>query len=544
MSNIAPINSNTAIQSPTQISASQLINLLRPGQLLSVQVINTLPSNAIQFQSSLGQITLNFADASAFVTGSRWDVQTSPGTQNLTLTPQTTSSQVTTSQTTAPDVSAQKPSPQKPSPQTPLPINVSTKPNGQQDTSAQAVRSEPAIRVSSDQQKVQLTPTVPKQDPAIKATVTASLTGKPNTSQIPPPQVSRSEGPIQPSPQQQRQNTLSFHRQSAATTQHSLTGVFATLSGVASGAIPALKNLPEGRTIQSLAQQILGLRVTPNVTPETIKQAIRTSGIFHEAQQSPQKQDTGFIKSAGLLSPKSSIRAPLLDNGLLNLKQLLLNLKTLTTKAGPSEQNAPTNTLRNLLPPPLPEQDGSLQGQRPQVNFALDEKESIFLNRLNEQTTQALSRLKLLQLSSLPQIDQDVTQTGTDKAKVQLTMELPLALTNEQTAVLGLRITKDGENSGADGEAGRSWSVDLALDTEETGSIEANIHLTPKGMRITIWAADKGFADLLNENSESFKAKLSDDGLDIEHIKIFNGKRPDLKKYAKQRQGRYLDQSI
>ncbi|MEM7619675.1 MAG: flagellar hook-length control protein FliK [Pseudomonadota bacterium] len=334
---------------------------------------------------------------------------------------------------------------------------------------------------------------------------------------------------------------LQAYRQDAASKQNSLSNVFKTLSHLSNINSNTLPNGSQHKNLQNVAQHILGFRITPNVTPSQFQHALRGSGLFHEAQQATQNSTFKGLSSESLFQAAQNSPNSIRNYNIFNLKNLFFQLNALSVKTGDTKSSPALTLAENA--PPLPEADGPLHPQKAQGVVNSEDTQNTLFSKLAEHTTQAVSRLKLLQAASLPGLETDASQT--ENTKIQLNFELPVTLNHEDTAILALRIAREhnSDRSDADGNA-YGWSIDFALDTEETGPIDAHIHLKQTQTKITIWAGAQHFAELLNSQSETLRAHVAEQGLEINHLQILHGRRPDLKKYAQIAQGRYLDHNL
>ncbi len=454
-----------------------MAQLLQTNRPVNLQVLKVLNATSVAFQGqnkgTQFSITLNFSDVSQFTPGSRWSLQTSPVTHELQIKPLVTGHDQAES---APVKVA------RPADTTSLPNVVS---GGKGEVS-----------------------------PKPEGTSIAHKAGIPSLKSL--------------------ETTIASHRHSAAIQQNSLNGVFAGLSSIVSRNTAIQSANPGGQAITDIAKQILGFRLTPDVTSQSVKQAIQSSGIFHEAQSS-----APGIKAGAPLAGAPTGAEQLIEKG--DLKQQLLDLKSVLLNSGQKATSAAHKQSSDT--PPLPERDGQVLGQKA-ARLPQGKDSQLFMSRLLDQAVEGIARLKLLQFASLPQPDVDTLQNA-ESNKLQFNMELPLALTPDQTAIIGLRITRDGHHPEHDAAGhGHGWSIDMAMDTDETGAIDAHIHLAPKGLRVTVWAEDEDFSNRLKESSESLKAGLSEEGLDVDSLQVLRGRRLDLSKYAHHNAGYFFDGSM
>ena len=322
--------------------------------------------------------------------------------------------------------------------------------------------------------------------------------------------------------QQRLLQSINAFRQEAAQKQNSLAGLYSNLSNLITTDNLSAKQPNDIQTLRTLAQQILGLRLGSNITANDIKKAIQTSGIFNEGQH--------LIAHHKFHSQDAT----------KNLKQLLYLLKNTIPIA--TEKPSYDHSLLSK-PPALPEKEGAINGQKP-LPPSSNLKDSNFLNKLADQTTQALSRIKLLQLNSLSQYNTSTHELNSENIRVVLNLELPISIAHDQTAIVGLRITDDSNQHTDQSKFVKNWSVDLALDTEETGNINVHLKLKSNTFNITLWLENKEFAAQLKANSEKFIARILEEGFEVQRFDIHVGKRPQTNAHYQQQVGSYLDHNI
>ncbi len=483
---IKPISATTAVNTVSSGGARVLSQLLKAEGTINLQVLKALTATSVAFQAGPPggpvAVTLNFAEVSRFTPGSKWVLQKSPNSQDLYVKP-----------AVAGDGSNKN-----------KPVIVG---KGGDSASLVSLLAKEGGAV------------LPKGGSAIASSSHRIQTGEKQGNTL--------------------EKVLAPQRHDAAVRQNSLAGVFARLSSVTPDAFEGAA--PQShRSIANVARQILGFRLTPDVTAQTVKYAVQTSGIFHEAKPVP-----GGVKgNASKATPSAENTVKGLTGSLVegaDLKGKLVELRSLLTGSGVKTSSASHKVSADV--PPLPERDGAVLGQKAAA-LPKSEQANIFASKLLEQVVEGLSRIKLLQIASLPQMDGDHFQSG-ENLKLQFNMEVPLALTHDQTAIVGLRITRDGQHSEHDNAGhGRGWSIDMAMDTEETGAIDAHIPLAPKGLRITVWSEDKDFSELLKGSVESLRAGLAEEGLDVDSLQIMRGRRMDWTKYEHHGAGYFYDSSM
>ena len=314
---------------------------------------------------------------------------------------------------------------------------------------------------------------------------------------------------------------LRSHKLQAISSQNSLNGFFATLTNSPLGKENSIKTHINSKSTQNLIEQILSLRLNSLTTGKTLKNAVAQSGLF------PNSSKTALPDQ--------------LNQSSTDLKQLLLSLQKQIQKNINTDLIKPSFLAKSDTPN-IPDQKTPIYGQKPvsqsQKSLQLPE----FFNILNEQINQSLSRLKLLQLASITEFE--IENTNFENRPKQINLELPIALTDNQTAIIAIRISSEDTMDQVDSHEQKKWSMDMAIDTEETGPLSANIQFKKNKVSITIWSEQNEFSKILKQHQELLKSNISNNGLEVSDIKILNIKRPNFNQYNQVTKGRYLDQNI
>lgn len=479
---IKPVPATAAVNTVSSGGAKVLSQLLKAEGTINLQVLKVLTATSVAFQAGPPggpvAVTLNFSDVSPFTPGSKWVLQKAPDSQELYVKPAV--------------------------------------------TNEGAGKSKPVI-VGKGGDSASLVSLLAKEGRAVLPKGSGAVS--------PASQVIQGHQAFSGT----SEKVLAPHRHDAAIKQNSLSGVFSSLSSVVSGG--SVQASPQSeKAIADVARQILGLRLTSDVTAQAVKQVVKASGVFHDAKAVPEGIRGG---AAGAEGADRGLAGKLTEG--IDLKGKLVELGTLLRSSGVKVSSASHTVSGNV--PPLPERDGAVLGQKAAV-LPKAEQPNVFASKLLEQVIEGLSRIKLLQIASLPQADGDHIQSG-ENAKLQFNMELPLALAPNQTAIIGLRVTRDGQHPEHDKSGhGRGWSIDMAMDTEETGAIDAHIHLAPKGLRISVWSEDKDFSELLKGSVERLRAGLAEEGLDVDSLQVMRGRRMDWTKYEHHSAGYFYDSSM
>ena len=287
----------------------------------------------------------------------------------------------------------------------------------------------------------------------------------------------------------------------AATRQGSAAPLYADLA-----AITARSDIALPKPLERLATLILGNRLqgdTP-ITADGLKQAIAQSGIFQEAQL-----------ARGAFSP-------------LDSKTLLLSLRDLL-----KSENAPT--VNNASTSEPPRRDGVLASQKAvQPTLATESDPKVIASTLARETDQAVERLKLHQMASLP--DQRLASNDQPRPQ-QLNFELPIVLA-QNTAMAGFRIERDKNRTGQNGQGIDCWGVRFAVDADMLGPVHAHVRLTGHTISVSLWAEQPDTHRALVQAIPQLEAALSQNALDIGELSVFPGKPTETKRASN---GHFLD---
>ena len=280
----------------------------------------------------------------------------------------------------------------------------------------------------------------------------------------------------------------------AVARQGSLAPLFATLASVpASAAAPALP-----AAAQAIFERLLGMRLSLDTAPtaDDIETALQRSGVFHEAGQArgaPQQGQGADLKS----------------------------LLALMRRAMPPTKDG------SLAPPPgeprpaLPDARGRPEPQRPMTPLDGDLPADELMAQLARQGDAALSRVKLLQMASLP----ERSDRGAEAATRDVVIDVPI-VRDGQTGVMQFRVTRDADQAGQAEAKGPIWRVRFAVDIEATGAVDALITLQQGRIGVAIWADRKTTADALNAQLTDLDQAIRAADLDIDTLNVRQGRAP------------------
>lgn len=276
--------------------------------------------------------------------------------------------------------------------------------------------------------------------------------------------------------------------------QDSISALLTSLAGLGG----KVAELP--KPVAQAAAELLGARVNLNGKPldgSALKQAFQRSGVLLEnflgqGKAPPQ----GDIKS-GLLKLVTALRSFLGDGA--SLKTTSDNRPPPPTSGATPRAAAPHN--------PLAQNDAS-----PREAAA----------RLLGQAEAALSRMRLTQLTSLPELSARAGQAS--GAASDLNLELPMLLGNE-LGVGQFQIQRDGKNGQGRDKDG-SWKLKFSINFSQTGEVGATVSLRGKKVGVMLWAEREDMAEMLNDMSDELEEMLLARGLEPKAIRIRQGHPP------------------
>ncbi len=278
--------------------------------------------------------------------------------------------------------------------------------------------------------------------------------------------------------------------------QNSLAPLMASLAAVVArpGALP--------EPVLRAALQVLSQRVQlpPNgPTADQLKTAIERSGTFLEASLAKGTAPTADMKSA-LVALRSSVATWFGGN---------------PAPVHAAQQAAPP--LRGM--PPRAEQP-SLQ--------PLPDAPHETARALHQQADAAISRVKLMQLASLPDAD------PARPTMPELRMEVPF-LVGSELVMAQFQVFRDGARKRADGK--RGWTMRFAMNFSGTGEVGAEVGLIGRSVSVALWAAEHDTAERLEAALPELAPALAALGLEAGSIRVRSA--PPEREIPPS--GRYLD---
>ena len=306
-----------------------------------------------------------------------------------------------------------------------------------------------------------------------------------------------------------RREVLRRAAQRDAGAQGGLARLFADLAAVA--AKPP-QGFPEV-ALRAVAH-LLGLRLsgTKPVVGEAVRQAVSSSGIFHEA---------GLARGAGVGDGGN------LKNGLLALRLAL---------GDPPAPDAAGMAGGGDVPRP-PERGRLPQAEAPKpASLTQDMAAEEVAQRLRSETDAALARLRLSQVASLPEVMEGGRGRG-EGAHTVWSFEIPLALA-QGTAILQFLVERDG--SAADQAGDTVWKLAFSIDLEPVGPVHAQLRLRGARIAATLWAERAETAESFRRRLDDLRRMLAEGAVEIGDIQVRAGRPRDR---GPARAGRFVDRN-
>lgn len=308
--------------------------------------------------------------------------------------------------------------------------------------------------------------------------------------------------------------------------QASLTSLFADAKQVLS---IAQDKLPVD--VRDALTRVLGFRIPAEkpISGEALRSAFQKSGVLLEAKLGEAVRQAG----SGQVQTNAALPGGDLKTALLSLKQKLSSfLKSQPPAEGTSKQVPARSS--NLPPPPV--RSGPMKGQpavEPSISARMPASQATQI--LMEETRSAISRLRLMQNSSLPP-QADSSAGRSTLARLEWNFEIPLAF-GGRTDMAQIRI--EGEGGENVETSRRPWNVHVSLDTQETGIVSGAVMLQGSSVSVNLWADRNEMVELFLAHEAELDAVLKDAGLDVERLRIRHG----VRQAEHTPPGRMLDQS-
>lgn len=316
-------------------------------------------------------------------------------------------------------------------------------------------------------------------------------------------------------------------------------------------------NTPGLRTIAtSLPQNIqealksvaLHLRNVADLTePKQLKAALQSSGIQMEAQLSSRINDLiqrhqsrtstahSPPTSPPALTPQAIAKLPsvqrLVEERMPNLdaksalEQLVHLIKPLLTEPTSGRplisKDQPYDTLQQLLrqllgTPTTSSATANSKGKKDQLLSLLLQQATVALDKINQQQLQSLQR---------------ATATGELNPTAPLQLELPVRY-GDQLSVIHFFVQEKREEQNEDNSGKRRstisrWVVKLSFELPEAGTLYAHLYVQEDSVSANLWAENPETLKKAIQHSKVLKQRLTDDGINVQHIDCFAGKPVD-----------------
>ena len=512
MSNLT-INTLVSLPKSNQTEL-QLANLLKTKSVIQLEVIKLLSNKTVQFKSDFGLINLDTDSSNNFKPASLWLLHESDDNKQLALKPFINSEKAILDRLQAHRT---------------IPLQVTDIKNNTVNFQSHfgelsfPVKNHTALKPGSEWQLVS------ENDSFYLKNISNKNIKLPATPVTSSPKVAVSDLELQPVKFDAHANqsgsirsTLLSHKRDAFLGQGNISELFSLLSSPNFKALLNSNKTEQSDSIIKLTEQILSLRLSRSVSPQSLKQSIKSNLLFSDSQYSTQPNLT-------------KISTQSLSSLLQNLKNVILQ----GDQTSADIQNVIQKSVKNI--DQAKQQDAI--DYKPYKNHFHNLNRDSLTSQLTEVMEKSLSRIKLLQLTSILDSFESFLNNGTEKTKPQIMMEIPFALSPLETALIGLKITHDGNKHPNEKNSSR-WSIDISLDTKETGAINANIKFGSNSVNIVIIAESKEFSELLHRESEVLHSALRLQGINITRLKILHGNAILLQEQPTVGEGDYLDESI
>ncbi len=176
--------------------------------------------------------------------------------------------------------------------------------------------------------------------------------------------------------------------------------------------------------------------------------------------------------------------------------------------SNPSAPAAAATTVRVVAPllPPLSESQPQPQGRAAPFPALLEPAK--FLQGLLQQVESSLARLQLNQLAS--------QHTDGDQRQVWM-LELPVRRDQSTLDLLHLRIERENESGSgrARRQQGGGWTVQVALDLDGLGPVQARIGLRNGQVSTAFQTEGEGTSELFRRHLDELRTQLEAAGLDV-----------------------------
>jgi len=238
--------------------------------------------------------------------------------------------------------------------------------------------------------------------------------------------------------------------------------------------------------------------------PQAVRDAIQT--VLGQRPAAPAAGDALKLQDAlrAALPGHAPVQPLDLKSALLDLRQVLQTWLAPKMEAVLPQAPAIPPAIAQVPAPPL--RDGPTVPQPPALPAALDAmplREAGL--RLLGETEAALARHTMLQIASLP--DDPAAPRSADNAQ-RLILDIPPA-TPQGTAIVQLRIEREGKRGGRDRKAG-VWQAMFSIDVEPIGPVHARVAMVGDTANVSLFAERGESAAALRDNIPLLQAGLAE----------------------------------
>lgn len=309
--------------------------------------------------------------------------------------------------------------------------------------------------------------------------------------------------------------------QEAVPRQDSLSGLFQAAQIAVEAAGRGEVKLPAN--VEAAAKQILGLRLpSAALNAGSLKAAIQNSGTFSESRLLTGQQSLTNPQMPNLAQPLVGTLQPAPLPAIDTKSAVLLLRNVLTAWLGTSEDLQDPRSDR-----PAPPQRGGAPQAQAQVQAIARMGLSATLTSeqlgrtLQQQSDQALSRIRLSQVASLPDAGDDTQMARGGQPSQTWTFEIPLGIGRE-TRIVQMDLEREAERPDAAHEE-RQTVIRFALDLGAAGPIQAHISHFAGRIGVRVWAIHEATAQHISRYQGELSAALGSHGLTVEELKITAG---------------------
>ena len=237
--------------------------------------------------------------------------------------------------------------------------------------------------------------------------------------------------------------------------------------------------------------------------PEGLREAVRQSGIFHEAALTV----AATSATAGTLPPA-------------DLKSALLSLATrLRSLASPAAALAAGQSRETS--PPRPGAPPIAQPRLPAEPLGLGQQ--ALLDGLRTRTNQAVARLALHQWTAVE---------SAESGHLRWLLELPLR-GEDGVDLVHLLMERERENPNPEEEP--AWRAELALDLPELGALRVRIAVTGDRVRVRLWTEVDDTLSLARRELPRLQEALQERGLRVRDLGCSPGQPPETRHHGPMR---------